>query len=36
MNKAEAINLYNGIKEFKNGNMDRETLYPYLGGQQLN
>ena len=30
MTKAEAINLYNGIKEYKNGNMDRETLYPFI------
>ena len=30
MTKAEALNLYNGIKEYKNGNMDRETLYPFI------
>ena len=30
MNRAEAMNLYNGIKEYKNGNMDRETLYPFI------
>ena len=30
MTKAESINLYNGIKEFKNGNMDKETLYPFI------
>ena len=30
MTKAEAINLYGAIKEFKNGSMDKETLYPFI------
>lgn len=30
MKKAEALNLYGGIKEFKNGDMDKETLYPFI------
>ena len=30
MTKAEAINLYGAIREFKNGSMNKETLYPFI------